>query len=90
MPHAALPCLDTFCRLDRLCLTVTAQQVEPDHTVLHCHPTTPPSRCPGCAEAGLRHDAVLRRLAHVPFGWKPTVLEVVAPHYRCRPCERVW
>ena len=69
---------------------MTGQQIEPDHTVLRCHPTTPPSRCPACAKAGLRHDAVLRRLTHVPFGWKPTVLEVVAPHYRCRPCERVW
>jgi transposase len=33
---------------------------------------------------------VLRRLAHVPFGWKPTVLEVVVPRYRCWPCRRIW
>ena len=37
-----------------------------------------------------RHDQVVRRLAHVPFGWKPTILEVVVPRYRCLPCRRVW
>ena len=31
-----------------------------------------------------------RRVAHVPFGWKPTILEVLAPRYRCRPCQQVW
>lgn len=90
MRNATPPCLDTFCRLDRLGLTVTAQRVESDHTVLNCLPTTPASPCPGCGGLGVRHDAVLRRLAHVPFGWKPTILEVVVPRYRCRPCRRVW
>ena len=90
MRNATPPSLDTFCRLDRLGLTLTAQRVEPDHTVLRCRPTTPPSPCPGCATPGVRHDAVLRRLAHVPFGWKPTILEVVVPRYRCWPCRRTW
>ena len=90
MRNATPPCLDTFCRLDRLGLTVTAQRVEPDQTVLRCRPTTPASPCPGCAGPGVRHDAVLRRLAHVPYGWKPTLLEVVVPRYRCWPCRRIW
>ena len=90
MRNATPPCLDTFCRLDRLGLTVTAQRVEPDHTVLRCRPTTPADPCPGCRAPGVRHDAVLRRLAHVPYGWKPTILEVIVPRYRCVPCRRVW
>lgn len=90
MRNATPPCLDTFCRLDRLGLSVTAQHVEPDHTVLRCRPTTPPLLCPGCARPGVRHDTVLRRLAHVPLGWKPTILEVVVPRYRCWPCRRIW
>ena len=49
-----------------------------------------PSDVSGLRRAGVRHDAVLRRLAHVPFGWKPTILEVVVPRYRCWPCGRVW
>lgn len=44
----------------------------------------------GCAKARLRHDAVLRRLAHAPFGRTQTVLEIVVLRYRCRPCRRVW
>lgn len=90
MRNATPPCLDTFCRLDRLGLSVMAQQVEPDHTVLRCRPTTLPSPCPSCGVPGVRHDAVLRRLAHVPLGWKPTILEVVIPRYRCWSCRRVW
>lgn len=90
MRNATPRCLDTFCRLDGLGLSVTAQRVEPGHTELRCCPTTPPSPCPGCAGPGVRHDAMLRRLAHVPYGWKPTILEVVVPRYRCRPCRRIW
>ncbi len=90
MRNATPPCLDTFCRLDRLGLTVTAQRVEPDHTVLRCRPTTTAEPCRGCGRDGARHDAVLRRLAHVPFGWKPTILEIVVPRYRCLECRRVW
>ena len=26
----------------------------------------------------------------MPFGWKPTILEVVVPRYRCVPCRRIW
>ena len=90
MSHVTPVCLDSFCRLDRLGLTVTGQLVEPDHTVLTCIPTTPAVSCAGCDGPGARYDTVVRRLAHVPYGWKPTILEVLVPRYRCRGCRRVW
>lgn len=90
MSNATPPCLDQFCRLDRLGLSVMSQRVEPEHTVLTCVPTTAASPCPGCGHLGGRHDTVVRRVAHVPFGWHPTILEVLAPRYRCRPCGRIW
>ena len=90
MSHVTPPCLDSFCRLDRLGLTVTGQLVEPDHTVLTCVPTTAAVSCAGCDGPGARYDTVVRRLAHVPYGWKPTILEVLVPRYRCRGCRRVW
>ena len=90
MSHVTPPSLDSFCRLDRLGLSVTAQLVEPDHTVLTCIPTTEAGVCAGCHHPGARHDTVTRRLAHVPFGWKPTILEVRVPRYRCRACRKVW
>lgn len=90
MRNATSPCLDSFCRLDRLGLTVLSQQIEPDHAVLICAPSTAPQPCPGCRQPGVRHDTVVRRLAHVPYGWKPTILQVLVPRYRCRDCRRTW
>lgn len=33
---------------------------------------------------------MIRRLAHEPLGWRPTVLEVVVCRYRCADCGHVW
>ena len=33
---------------------------------------------------------MIRRLAHEPLGWRPTVLEVVVRRYRCADCGHVW
>ena len=85
-----MPSFEQFCRLDRLGLTVTQAEVLPDHAVLVCAPTTEPGTCPGCDQPGSRYDTVLRRLTHVPFGWRPTLLQVQTPRYRCVPCRRVW
>lgn len=90
MQNATSPCLDTFCRVDRLGLSVCQQIINADHSVLVCVPTTPATGCPSCGGPGLRHDTVVRRLAHVPFGWKPTILQVRVPRYRCPDCRRVW
>ncbi|GAA4399088.1 hypothetical protein GCM10023147_36000 [Tsukamurella soli] len=35
-------------------------------------------------------DTVVRRLAHEPFGWRPTTLEVRVRRYRCPGCGQVW
>jgi transposase len=33
---------------------------------------------------------VTRRLAHEPFGWRPTTLVVTVRRYRCDACRHVW
>ena len=33
---------------------------------------------------------MIRRLAHEPLGWRPTVLEVTVRRYRCTGCGHVW
>ena len=33
---------------------------------------------------------MVRRLAHEPLGWRPTVLEVTVRRYRCTGCGHVW
>jgi hypothetical protein len=67
------PDLDTFCRLDRLGLSVTGQQIHDDHAVLACRVLEADDCCQECGARGVARDTVLRRLAHVPFGWRPTI-----------------
>jgi transposase len=33
---------------------------------------------------------VTRRLAHEPFGWRPTTLLITVRRYRCAGCRHVW
>jgi hypothetical protein len=88
-PTFCCPDLDAFCLLDRLGLTVTGQHVAEDHTVLRCRvlePDDPVERdcwCHCCGATGVPRDTVTRRLAHVPVGWRPTILQVTVRRYRC-------
>lgn len=86
----ARPDLTTFCRLDELGLVVTGQRLEPDRVVLACRVTEADAWCHDCGCVGLARDTVTRRLAHEPFGWRPTTLEVTVRRYRCTGCGRVW
>ena len=87
-PPVTAPDLDRFARLDSLGLTVTAQQIFPDHAVLFCQVTVADDRCPGCGQSGRRHDTVLRRFTHLALGHRPTWLEVATPRYCCDRCHR--
>lgn len=89
----ACPDVTTFCRLDDLGLVVTGQRLEPDRAVLACHvaDADPGDRwCRRCGCEGVVRDTVVRRLAHEPFGWRPTTLAVTVRRYRCGTCRRVW
>src|ERR1700688_725659 len=39
---------------------------------------------------GVPRDSVLRRLPHVPLGWRATILHVRIRRYRCSGCGQVW
>jgi transposase len=43
-------------------------------------------RLPWCAT----RDTLVRRLAHEPLGWRPTMLVVTVRRYRCVGCGHVW
>jgi transposase len=89
---AGFACADltTFCRLDELGLVVTGQRLEPDRAVLACRVVEPDQWCRRCGCEGNPRDTVVRRLAHKPLGWRPTMLEVVVRRYRCADCGHVW
>jgi len=84
------PDLTTFCRLDELGLQVVGQRLLPDRAVLACRVTEDDEWCRRCGCRGVARDSVTRRLAHEPFGWRPTVLEVTVRRYRCTGCGHVW
>ncbi len=86
----ATPDVTTFARLDRLGLQVAGQFLEPDRAVLACRVVEADDRCRRCGERGSARDTVLRRLAHEPMGWRPTLLLVTVRRYRCPGCGRVW
>jgi transposase len=82
--------LTTFCRLDELGLEVTGQRLDPDRAVLACRVVEPDQWCRSCGCEGVPRDTVTRRLAHEPFGWRPTTLVVTVRRYRCTGCGQVW
>jgi transposase len=82
--------LTTFCRLDELGLEVTGQRLEPGRAVLRCRVVEPDQWCRRCGCEGLARDTVIRRLAHEPFGWRPTTLVLTIRRYRCTGCGHVW
>ena len=92
MPDAtfARPDLTTFCRIDELGLEVLGQRLEPDRAVLSCRVVEPDQWCRRCGCEGSPRDTVVRRLAHEPLGWRPTILEVTIRRYRCTGCDHVW
>jgi len=86
----AAPDLTTFCRLDELGLVAVGQRLEPGRAVIACRVVDPDDWCHRCGQHGLLRDTVVRRLAHEPLGWRPTVLEVLVRRYRCADCAHVW
>ncbi|MGE5502674.1 MAG: ISL3 family transposase [Ignavibacteriales bacterium] len=82
--------LTTFCRLDELGLEVIGQRVEPERAVLACRVVEADQWCRRCGCEGRPRDTTIRRLAHEPFGWRPTTLLITVRRYRCTGCGHVW
>jgi transposase len=84
------PDLTRFCRLDDLGLEVIGQRLDPGGAVLCCRVVEPDQWCRRCGCEGVPRDTVVRRLAHEPLGWRPTILLVTIGRYRCAGCGHVW
>lgn len=89
-PTFATPDLTTFCRLDELGLVAVGQLIEPDRATIECRPVETDPWCRRCGSEGVPRDTVTRRLAHEPFGHRPTTLLVRVRRYRCAHCRRAW
>jgi transposase len=73
-------------------LEVVGQRLEPGRAVLACRvgPGEFDRWCRGCGAEGVPRDSVTRRLAHEPFGHRPTTLLLTITRFRCAGCRRVW
>jgi transposase len=58
--------------------------------VLACRVVHPDLWCRRCGCEGTPRDTVVRQLAHEPFGWRPTTLELTIRRYQCTGCGHVW
>ena len=92
MSNATFDCpdLSAFTGLDDLGLEVMGQRVGGDRTVLACKVVGEDRWCRQCGGEGIVRDTVIRRPAHVPCGWHPTMLHVSVRRYRCPECAHVW
>ncbi len=92
MPDATFtaPDLNSFTGLDRLGLRVVGQQLRPDKAVLACRVIEADNWCRRCGCEGIPRGTLTRRLAHEPFGWRPTLLLIRVRRYRCTGCGHVW
>ena len=92
MPHTTFDRADlsAFTRLDDLGLEVTGQRMWPDHAVLACRIAGEDRWCRRCGCQSVARDMAIRRLAHEPYGWHPTMLHVRVRRYRCQTCAHVW
>ena len=76
--------------LDGLGLEVMGQSVGGGRTVLACKVVGEDRWCRRCGYQGEARDTVIRRPAHEPYGWRPTILHVSVRRYRCQTCAHVW
>ncbi|WP_300268538.1 ISL3 family transposase [Microbacterium sp.] len=92
MSHAtfAAPDLTVFCRLDEFGLDAVGLDLRRDRAVIECRVAEPDSWCRGCGSQALSRGTVARRLAHDPFGHRPTTLLVRVRRYRCATCGISW
>jgi transposase len=84
------PDLTTFCRLEELGLEAVGQHLGPERAIIECRVVEPDQWCRRCGAEARPRDTVARRLAHEPFGHRPTTLLVRVRRYRCGNCGRTW
>lgn len=92
MLHATFgdPDLTVFTRLDAHGLTVSGLAMTDTGAVLECRVTERDPFCRGCGAEATPRGTATRRLAHVPFGNRPTTLLLRVRRYRCDTCDRFW
>lgn len=82
--------LSSFCELNQLGLIATGQHLDKKHATIECRFTKAPEPCPKCGALGLSRGTVERRLAHLPYGHRPTTLLLRIRRWKCSNCNSFW
>ncbi|WP_087483673.1 ISL3 family transposase [Brachybacterium massiliense] len=92
MPNATFadPDLTTFTRLEELGLVAVGQRLTTERAVLECRLAEEDPWCRACGARATSRGTITRRLAHEPFGHRPTTLLVRIRRYRCDHCGNRW
>ncbi|WFP16946.1 ISL3 family transposase [Citricoccus muralis] len=84
------PDLTKFCRLNELGLEATGQHLTRGRAVLECRRVDPDPWCQQCGAEAISRGTISRRLAHEPFGHRPTTLLVRVRRWQCLHCGHQW
>ena len=80
--------LAAFAGLEELGLHATGQRITASRAFLECRLTTPDPWCTLCGCEGIPRGTRTRRLAHAPFGHRPTTVILRIRRYTCSGCGR--
>src|SRR5690625_2420629 len=71
-------------------VTVTSQHLTAYRPALQCRVVETDQFCRQCGGQARIRGSVVRRVTHVPLGWRPTQLQLRLRRYRCEACACVW
>ena len=89
-PTFSRPDFDAFCMLRDSGVTIIGQHITAEQAALECRMVDQDQFCRRCGAEARARDSIVRRVTHVPVGWRPTQLHLRLRRYRCDDCALVW
>jgi len=71
-------------------VAITGQHVTAESAALECRVVEADNFCQHCGAQARVRGSLVRRVTHVPVGWRPTQLHLRFRRYRCDTCACVW
>lgn len=76
--------------LNQYGVTVIGQRLIHEHAALECRMIALDNFCHHCGGQAKVRGSLVRKVTHVPMGWRPTQLHLRLRRYRCDDCAHVW
>src|SRR5699024_3012722 len=71
-------------------VTIAGQRVTAESAALECRMVDQDNFCRRCGAQARVRGSLVRKVTHVPLGWRPTQLHLRLRRYRCDACALVW